>query len=87
MEKKIFGRITNETNGGSPVAGLKVEAWDDDWPEGDFPLRKGGKGSDGADAKTIAAEAAPTALDKRSGSGEGSRSGFSRDGFEGDDKP
>ncbi len=35
MEKKIFGRITNETNGGSPVAGLKVEAWDEDWPDGD----------------------------------------------------
>lgn len=35
MERKIYGRITNTNNGGSPVSGLKVEAWDDDWPEGD----------------------------------------------------
>jgi hypothetical protein len=35
MVNKLFGRITNESGGGIPVQGLKVEAWDDDWPDGD----------------------------------------------------
>ena len=35
MQKKIYGTISDEANGGLPVQGLKVEAWDDDWPEGD----------------------------------------------------
>ena len=35
MQRKIYGNITNRANGGLPVQGLKVEAWDDDWPEGD----------------------------------------------------
>ena len=35
MTRKIFGTIRNEVNGGLPVSGLKVQAWDDDWPEGD----------------------------------------------------
>lgn len=47
MQRKIFGRITNEINSGSPVPGLRVEAWDDDWPEGDDFMGKGFTNSDG----------------------------------------
>ena len=35
MSRRIFGTIRNKSNGGTPVQGLKVQAWDDDWPEGD----------------------------------------------------
>ena len=35
MSRKIFGTIRNRSNGDTPVPGLKVQAWDDDWPEGD----------------------------------------------------
>ena len=53
---------------------------DDDWPEGDFPLRKRSGGTGSADEITIAAEAAPTTVDPASEGGEGSGSGVSRDG-------
>lgn len=58
---------------------------DDDWPEGDYPLRKGSGAKNSM--KTIAAEAAPAAPDNRTEPGEGSRSGFSRDDSKGDEKP
>lgn len=35
MAKKIYGQITNKAGGGLPVKGLRVEVWDDDWPDGD----------------------------------------------------
>jgi hypothetical protein len=35
MANKIYGTITNEANHDEPVAGLRVTAWDDDWPDGD----------------------------------------------------
>jgi hypothetical protein len=35
MRKKLFGKITDINTNDAPVQGLKVEAWDDDWPDGD----------------------------------------------------
>ena len=35
MRRKIFGQITDVSNADKPIKGLKVEAWDDDWPDGD----------------------------------------------------
>ncbi len=35
MRRKIFGQITDITNAGRPIQGLRIEAWDDDWPDGD----------------------------------------------------
>ena len=35
MSRKIYGKITDTTSGNTPVKGLRVEAWDDDWPDGD----------------------------------------------------
>jgi hypothetical protein len=35
MSKKIFGTIRNASAGGAPVKGLRVQAWDEDWPDGD----------------------------------------------------
>ena len=31
MARKIFGRISNQSGAG--VGGLRVQAWDDDWPD------------------------------------------------------
>jgi hypothetical protein len=33
--RKVYGQITDAVDGGVPVTGLRVEAWDDDWPDGD----------------------------------------------------
>ncbi|MFC1996744.1 hypothetical protein ACFLXI_03940 [Chloroflexota bacterium] len=35
MKNKLFGQITDIANAGIPVQGLKIEAWDDDWPDSD----------------------------------------------------
>lgn len=35
MRRKIFGQVTDINNAGKPIKGLKIEAWDDDWPDGD----------------------------------------------------
>jgi len=35
MSRKIFGTIRDATDGGRPVQGLRVQAWDDDYPDGD----------------------------------------------------
>jgi len=35
MRRKIFGQITDITKADTPLKGLKIEAWDDDWPDGD----------------------------------------------------
>lgn len=35
MSRRIFGTIRNASNNGLPVPGLRVQAWDDDWPAGD----------------------------------------------------
>jgi hypothetical protein len=35
MSHKIFGRITAFNQGNTPIEGLRVQAWDDDWPDGD----------------------------------------------------
>jgi hypothetical protein len=35
MSKKIFGTIRDTAAGGRPVRGLRVQAWDDDYPDAD----------------------------------------------------
>lgn len=35
MANKIFGTVTNVATQGEPVSGLRISAWDDDWPDGD----------------------------------------------------
>ena len=35
MRRKIFGQITDIAKVGTPLKGLKIETWDDDWPDGD----------------------------------------------------
>ena len=35
MANKIFGTIRDTASGGAPVKGLRVRAWDEDWPDGD----------------------------------------------------
>jgi len=33
--RKIYGTVIDVQSGGTPVKGLRVSAWDDDWPDGD----------------------------------------------------
>ena len=40
MHRKIYGQITDTVQAGMPIEGLKIEAWDDDWPEGDDYMGK-----------------------------------------------
>ncbi len=35
MANKIYGTVTNLAAQGAPVSGLRISAWDDDWPDGD----------------------------------------------------
>lgn len=35
MSRQIFGKISDSLSGGQPVQGLRVMAWDEDWPGGD----------------------------------------------------
>lgn len=35
MARKIHGTIRNIADGGAPVKGLRIQAWDEDWPDGD----------------------------------------------------
>lgn len=35
MTRKIFGTIVDTQSAGVPVKGLRVHAWDEDWPDGD----------------------------------------------------
>jgi len=41
MPRKLFGQITDVTSNEMPIKGLKIEAWDDDWPNGDDYMGRG----------------------------------------------
>jgi len=47
MANKIFGVIRDATRGGAPVKGLRVQAWDKDWPDGDDFMGKAFTNVDG----------------------------------------
>jgi hypothetical protein len=40
MTRKIFGTIVDVNSGGTPVKGLRIRAWDEDWPDGDDYMGK-----------------------------------------------
>jgi hypothetical protein len=48
MANKIFGVIQDFTPSGAPIKGLRVRAWDEDWPDGDDFMGEDITGSDGA---------------------------------------
>ena len=35
MGNKIFGVVRDISGNGAPMGGLRVQAWDEDWPDGD----------------------------------------------------
>lgn len=47
MTRKISGTITDSSAGGAPVEGLRVQAWDDDWPDGDDFMGEATTGASG----------------------------------------
>ncbi|MBT8060352.1 MAG: NADH-quinone oxidoreductase subunit C, partial [Gammaproteobacteria bacterium] len=70
IEREIWELLGVEFPGHSDLRHLLL---DDDWPEGEWPLRKGFGGRAGAEA--IAAEAAPTARDEPAEPGKSRRVG------------
>ena len=48
MSNKIYGIVRDSASGGAPVKGLRIRAWDEDWPDGDDFMGEDTSNKDGS---------------------------------------